>query len=170
MRIPCLSPPISKSHALPCDFEGLYRTASQFRRALPCCLAIPKGSTALPRNSEAFYRAAVLTFAHIHSTTSQARSTPGHSAHRRVDSDSSSKCSMHRDSRGDADSLHSRIVPPSMRYTVASSLLRIGRHSILLVATGFHTQHCVGFFIWHCHQPRRQGPFRVRLSESACFL
>lgn len=54
MRIPRLSPPISKSHALSCDFEALYRTV------------IPRRSTALPRNSEAFYRAAVPTFAHIH--------------------------------------------------------------------------------------------------------
>jgi hypothetical protein len=43
----------------------------------------------------------------LQSTTSQARSAPGHSAHCRVDSDSSSKRSMHRDSQGDVGSLHS---------------------------------------------------------------
>lgn len=42
MQIPCLSPPISKSHALPCDFEALYRTASRVRSALPRRLAIPR--------------------------------------------------------------------------------------------------------------------------------
>ena len=47
----------------------------------------------------------------LQSTTSHARSavvSSGQSAHRRVDSDSSSKYSMNRDSRGDAGSLHSR--------------------------------------------------------------
>jgi len=66
VRIPRLSPPISESHALPCDFEALYHTASRVRSALPHRLAIPRHSAALPRNSEAFYRATVPTFAHIH--------------------------------------------------------------------------------------------------------